>query len=201
MSEIDWNATLFGMSVLELVAAGLGLVSVWLTVRQNVWCWPTGAVMVALYFYIFYESKLYADMGLQAVYFVLQFYGWYQWLHGGEKRQELPVSRTPRRLLFLLAALGALGTVGLGWVLRTYTDAAIPYWDSTATAFSLVAQWMLARKFLENWLFWIGVDVLSVGIYVYKELYPTAVLYAIFLVMAATGFVQWKKTLPGWKPA
>ena len=185
--------TLFGMSLLELFAATLGLVSVWLTVRQNVWAWPIGAVMVALYAVIFYRVRLYADAGLQVVYFVLQFYGWYEWLYGGRGRTELRVTRTPPHVLPWLFALGAAGTATLGFLLNRFTDQHLSYWDSGITTFSLIAQWMLARKRLENWLVWIGVDVVAVGVYAYKELYPTAVLYAVFCAMAAAGYVAWRR--------
>ena len=189
------------MSALEIVAAVLGLVSVALTVRQNVWCWPTGAVMVALYAYIFWVNRLYADAGLQVVYFVLQFYGWYEWLHGGEGRAELPVGRASARLLLVLAVLGAAATAGLGSALIRWTNQDVSYLDSTITVFSLIAQWMLARKLLENWLIWMGVDVLGVGVYGYKRLYATAVLYAVFLALAAAGYRSWRKSLRPRPPA
>src|SRR5436309_6023742 len=152
------DVQLLGLSVLEFAAALVTLASVWLTVKQNVWGWPVGAVAVALYFVVFYRAKLYADTGLQMVYFVLQFYGWYQWLHGGEGRAELPVRRVTVNELLVLMGLGQVGTLGMGLALGHYTDAAVPYWDSTVTAFSLVAQWLLAQKVLENWLIWIAVD-------------------------------------------
>jgi nicotinamide mononucleotide transporter len=182
------------MDPLEVAAAVLGLVSVGLTVRQNVWAWPVGAVMVALYAWIFYHSRLYADAGLQVIYFGLQFYGWYEWLHGGAGHDRLPVGRASARCLLLLAGLGTAGAAALGHLLGRYTDQATPYADSTVTVFSLLAQWMLARKLLENWLVWVGVDALAVGVYVARGLYPTAVLYAVFLVMAGAGFLAWRKS-------
>lgn len=199
--DLGWDAPLFGMSKLELFAALLGLVSVWLTVVQNVWCWPVGAVMVALYFFIFYQARLYADMGLQGVYFVLQFYGWYAWLYGGARHDPLTVRRATPHQLVMAGALGLAGTFALGHALSRYTDASLPYWDSAATAFSLVAQWLLARKLIENWLLWVGVDVLSVGIYWVKGLYPTMVLYAVFTGMAVCGYRAWLTSCPPRTPA
>jgi nicotinamide mononucleotide transporter len=195
LPAVDWDAKFLGLSILELVAAVLGLISVGLTVRQNVWCWPTGAVMVALYAFIFWRTKLYADAGLQVIYFVLQFYGWYEWLRGGEGQTALPVSRTSPRLLLGLGILGVCGTAAMGTALGHWTDQAFPYGDSAVTVFSLIAQWMMARKLLENWLFWIGVDVLAVGIYWAKELYPTAVLYTVFLAMCVAGYRLWRRSL------
>ena len=183
------------MGVVEWVAAGLGLISVWLNVREDWRGWPVGAVMVALYFAVFARVKLYADAGLQVIYFVLQFYGWYEWVRGGEDKSGLTVSRTPKRVLVSCIVTGTVGTVVLGTALGRYTDQALPYWDSGITAFSLVAQWMLARKYLENWLLWAAIDVIAVGVYWTKQLLPTAVLYAIFLVLCLQGYQRWRMTL------
>jgi nicotinamide mononucleotide transporter len=179
----------------EIIGTILGLISVWLTVRQNIWCWPTGIVMVALYAVVFFQAKLYADAGLQVVYFALQIYGWYEWLHGGRARGKLEITRLRLRLGSLLVVIAATATVSMGYVLATRTDAALPYWDSTATVLSLIAQWMLARKLIENWLVWIAVDLLSIGIYAAKALYPTMALYAAFLALAAFGWIEWRKSL------
>jgi len=179
----------------EIIGAILGLISVWLTIRQNIWCWPTGLLMVALYTVVFFQAKLYADAGLQVVYFVLQIYGWYEWLHGGSHRGKLDVKRISLRLGIVLAAIAVMATALMGYLLATKTDAALPYWDSTATVLSLIAQWMLARKIIENWLVWITVDLLSIGIYATKALYLTVALYAAFLALAALGWVEWRKSL------
>ena len=186
---------------LEIAGTILGLISVWLTVRQNIWCWPTGLVMVALYAVIFFQVKLYADAGLQVVYFVLQIYGWYEWLRGGKGHSKLNVAHVSARLAALLAAIAVVATALMGYLLATRTDAALPYWDSTATVLSLIAQWMLAKKYIENWLVWITVDVLSIGIYAAKALYPTMALYAAFLVLATLGWVEWRKSLRSLQPA
>ncbi|MFL6215685.1 MAG: nicotinamide riboside transporter PnuC [Blastocatellia bacterium] len=183
------------MTSYEIIGTILGLISVWLTVRQNIWCWPTGLAMVALYAVVFFHAKLYADAGLQVVYFVLQLYGWHEWLHGGSKRGKLDITRISLRLGVVLIVIAVTATALMGHLLATKTDAALPYWDSTATVLSLVAQWMLARKIIENWLVWVAVDLLSIGIYAAKELYPTMALYAAFLALAAFGWIEWKKSL------
>jgi len=180
---------------LETIAALFGIVSVYLSVRQNIWSWPTAIVNVGLYTVVFYESRLYADMGLQVVYIVISFYGWYQWLYGGMGHTELQVSRTSRGLGILLAAIGVVSTVLLGTLLHRTTNAAIPYLDSTTTSTSLVAQWMMTRKLLENWLVWVAVDVVYIGMFIYKSLYVTAMLYFVFLVLSIMGYRQWKATL------
>ena len=183
------------MSSIEIVAAVFGVISVFLSVRQNIWSWPTAIVNVGLYIVVFYESKLYADTGLQVVYVVLNAYGWYHWLYGGKNRTELPVSRTSARLWLLLVTLGAVGTALIGTLLSRKTDAALPYIDAMTTSTSLVAQWMMTRKLLENWAIWVAVDVVYIGMYIYKSLYVTAVLYLIFLILSAMGFMQWRRSL------
>ena len=183
------------MSANQAVAALFGLLAVWLTVRESVWCWPIGLVNVGLYFLVFDEARLYANMGLQAVYVALCLYGWYAWLHGGPDKGVLHVSRTPRWAMVLLAVLGAAGALALGLILRHHTDASLPFWDSATTSYSLVAQWMQTRKWIENWWIWIAVDTVYVPMFLYQELYPTAALYAVFLALAMMGLVQWKKAL------
>lgn len=183
------------MSSLELVAALFGAVSVYLSVRQNIWSWPTAIVNVGLYALVFFQAKLYADMGLQVIYAVLSVYGWYEWLYGGENRTTLRVTRTGARVGALLALIALTGAALLGVALRGATDATLPFMDSFLSSTSLVAQWMMTRKKLENWLVWIGVDVLYVGMFIYKHLYITAALYTVFLALAARGFVDWRRSM------
>ena len=183
------------MNPIEIVAAVFGVVSVFLSVKQNIWSWPTAIVNVGLYIFVFFESKLYGDTGLQVVYVILNAYGWYHWLYGGKNRTELPVSRTSARLGVFLIALGAIGTALLGTILARKTDAALPYVDSLTTSTSLIAQWMMTRKLLENWIIWVAVDVIYIGMYIFKHLYPTAGLYLVWLVLSAMGYFQWRTSL------
>ena len=183
------------MNPIEIVAAVFGVVSVFLSVKQNIWSWPTAIVNVGLYIFVFFESKLYGDTGLQVVYVILNAYGWYHWLYGGKNRTELPVSRTSARLGVFLIALGAAGTALLGTILARKTDAALPYIDSLTTSTSLIAQWMMTRKLLENWIIWVAVDVIYIGMYIFKHLYPAAGLYLVWLVLSAMGYFQWRTSL------
>ena len=183
------------MSPLELFAALIGAISVWLSVRQNIWSWPTAIINVVLYAIVFYEAKLYADMGLQVIYAILSIYGWYEWLYGGEGRTELHVSRTGPRLGALLALIAAAGSAVLGAFLHRATDAALPFMDSFLSSTSLVAQWMMTKKLLENWLVWIGVDVLYVGMFIFKGLFLTAGLYAVFLALAVKVYIDWRRSM------
>jgi nicotinamide mononucleotide transporter len=180
---------------LETIAALTGALAVWLSTREKVLSWPVGLVNVALYTVVFYQTKLYADMALQVVYFGLSVYGWYEWLHGGANRSVLHVSRTPRGLLVRLILIGVVGAVALGAFFRRFTDASLPFLDSALASFSLVAQYMMTRKYLENWVTWIAVDVVYVGMYIYKSLPRTAMLYTIFVVLAVMGHLRWKRSL------
>jgi nicotinamide mononucleotide transporter len=173
----------------------LGLAYVWLAIRENPWCWPIGIGNALLFLVVCAHARLYGAAGLQAVYAAVSVYGWYEWLHGGKGHGRLLVSRAPRRWLLSLAAAGAIGSVALSLFLRHRTDAALPFPDAATTAFSLVAQWMATRKWLESWLFWIAVDVVYVGMYVSQGLLPTAGLYAAFLVLAVFGYREWRASM------
>ncbi len=183
------------MISLELVAVLLTLVAVYLTTRQLLWCWPLGMVSVTLYAAVFYDARLYADMGLQGLYFALAAYGWWAWLHGGKDHGELQVSLTPPRMRAALLGAAAIGGVLLGLALHRFTDASLPFMDSMLTSVSIAAQWMQTRKLLESWLVWLAVDVLYVGMFLYKELFLTAGLYAVFLGLAVMGLVQWRRSM------
>ena len=183
------------MTAFELVAVVVTLAAVYLTARQVVWCWPLALVSVSMYAVVFYDARLYADAGLQGVYFALALYGWWAWLHGGEARGELAVTRASRRLKLTLLALGGIGGLALGFGLERWTDASLPFLDSGLSAFSIVGQWMQTRKLLEAWLLWIAVDLVYVGMFVYKGLYLTAGLYTVFLYLALLGFVAWKRSM------
>lgn len=180
---------------LEPFAVAFGILSVALSVRQSVWSWPTAIVNVGLYVLVFFHARLYADMGLQVVYIAISCYGWYQWLYGGERGQGLRVARVPPRQALLLAALGAAGAVSIGAVLARFTHAALPFADATLSAFSLVAQYMMTRKLLENWALWVALDVAYVVMFVAKGLFLTSGLYVVFLVLAVLGHVEWQRSM------
>ncbi len=181
------------MSGIEIAGVIFGLISIYYTIKENIWCWPSGIINIGLFFALFYRSKLYADMGLQVVFFILSIYGWYEWLRGGEKKSELPISRISKRGWQIIIPLIIFGTAGLGYFLSSSTDASLPWWDSAATVLSLIAQYLLAEKKLENYLIWIVVDILSIGIYFVKELYLTGALFCVYLVFASIGYYTWRK--------
>ncbi len=184
----------------ELVAVLVTLAAVYLTTRQVIWCWPLALVSVALYAVVFYQARLYADMGLQGLYFALSIYGWWAWLHGGQDHGALEVTRTSRPMRLALMVIGTAGGLLLGATLNRLTNADLPFMDSLLTSFSVVAQWMQTRKLLEAWLVWLALDVLYVGMFLFKGLVPTAALYAAFLYLAGLGFVQWRRSMHGVGP-
>jgi nicotinamide mononucleotide transporter len=181
--------------IAELVAVLFGFAYVWLAIREDPRCWPVGIVNVGIYFFVFFHARLYATAVLQAVYVVLSVYGWRQWRRGGESGGRLAVSSTPPRWTAGLAVAGVAVSFGLGLFLRYRTDAALPFPDAATTAFSLVAQWMATRKWLENWLVWIAVDVVYLVVYSSQGLYFSTGLYAAFLVMATLGYRQWRASM------
>ncbi len=183
------------MNPFEAVGVLFGVVSVYLITRQNIWGWPTGIVNAALFSVVFYEAKLYADMVLQLFYIGLCVYGWHEWRHGGAASGPLQVSRAPLTTIGGVGLLGAAFTAGLGFMLARYTDASMPWLDAPTASFSLVAQWMQTRKWIENWLVWLVVDVAYLGMYVSQALYLTAGLYLAFLGLAVMGFLAWRRSL------
>ena len=183
------------MNWLEVFAAVITAYSVWLTARENIWCWPTGIVSVVLYFWIFWQARFYANAWLQALYLILIVYGWYEWLHGGKHHDQLQVSRTPLYGWALTVFLGLAASAAVGWAMQRYTNASMPYSDAATTAFSIAAEAMTTKKWIENWIVWIGVDGVTTWMLLDRKLYPSAALYASFLVLAVIGWVEWKKSL------
>jgi nicotinamide mononucleotide transporter len=179
----------------ELVAVAFGLLSVYLAAREHIISWPTAIVNVAIFFVLFWRAKLYADAVLQLVYLVLSVYGWYEWRFGGAQHSRLQVSRATRGHWLVLTPLFLVGGLGLGALLDRFTDSPVPYFDALLTAASLVAQWMMTRKLLENWLIWIVADLVYVPLFIQRGLPLTAVQYAVFLLLAALGWHGWRQSL------
>lgn len=185
----------FAENQIELWGTVFGLICVFLNTKENIWAWPTGIVSVSLYVYIFWEAELLGDFGLHIVYVVLGFYGWYHWLYGGDAQTQLPISLSaPKELMWLLGGVGVITTIALGYAFQEYTNNEFPYGDATTTIFSLIAQWQLTQKRIENWLVWIFVDIIASIIYYHKGLYITTALYLIYLILATAGYLQWRKT-------
>src|SRR5918992_199573 len=180
------------MSPIDALPVVATLASVWLSVRRNILTWPTGIVGVSAYFVVFLRARLYADMALQVLFFVQCSYGWWAGRRG-EQRAEPPIRTLGARARVAVVA----GVAALAWLagalLSRYTDASAPYWDATASVLSIVANQMLARRLLENWVLWIVADALYVGIFLWKDLLLSAALYALFLGMVIVGLRRWTR--------
>lgn len=182
------------MCPLEMLATLFGLWSVACYVRESVWAWPTGLINVALLIVLFWQWGLYADTSLQVVYVGLQLYGWWQWVYGGAQRRGVVITRTSAREWLLLAGFALVAVIPAGLALGRWTDSTVPWWDAIPTVLSLVAQWMISYKRLENWLVWIVVDLLFIPLYAYKGLYLTSAVCAVFLVLCCLGLRSWLAT-------
>ncbi len=181
--------------LIETTGVVFGVAGVWLTIRQHVWCWPVGIVSVALFAVVFFEARLYGSAALQLGYVAISLYGWYAWRHPREGRGELPVTKAPARMIWALAAAAATGTACLGLFLRDRTDAVWPLVDAGTTSFSLAAQFMTTRKWIETWTVWIAVDAIYVAMYLSQGLVQTTGLYAVFLVLAVLGHREWRASM------
>lgn len=193
-----WGKTLEQLTALfgslEIYAVIFGLIAVGLVVVRSVWNFPFGIVMVILYGWIFFEAKLYSDMLLQGVFLLMQIQGWVSWA-GGEKSDDdlIKVRKLSQNQWIASGGAQVGGTLLLGWLMHRFTDAALPYLDAFTAVMSVIGQWWLNKRYLENWIFWIVVDVLYLYIYPSRGLYATAVLYLIFLGMAISGYWAWRK--------
>jgi nicotinamide mononucleotide transporter len=185
----DW---LKNQNLLETAGVITGILCVYLAAKNKIWNWPFAIISVVIYIFIFYDARLYADMGLQVYFLFMNFYGWYYW-SSKDISKKTPVSSITSREIILSVIAVILFTAGLGFFLYKGTDASFPFVDSFCTACSLVAQIFLARKVMENWLIWIFVDIIYVGVYLAKDLHLTAGMYALYIYLAAVGFIEWRK--------
>jgi nicotinamide mononucleotide transporter len=196
----EFFATWMWENKIELLGALLGLFYIFFSIKQHILTWPTGLFTSVLYIVVFFQSGFYADMGLQVYYVFISIYGWYFWLKGGKKnsvghQKKLPARKTPKNLLIHLLLATIIIYSGILFILLNYTNSTVPYMDSLTTALSITATWMLAKKYIEHWIIWIFVDLFSAGLYVYKELWPTVILFLVYTVMAVLGYLEWKKDI------
>ncbi|WP_285017457.1 nicotinamide riboside transporter PnuC [Novosphingobium sp. fls2-241-R2A-195] len=180
------------MSILEIVAVVVSFLGIWFTARRWMLCWPVSLLACALYFKVFLDVRLYSDMMLQALFGVAILYGWASWGRGKADSGDIVVK--PLSLLGAAVGLGAgaVGAAAIGWLASRYTDAALPWMDAGLSSFSLVAQYWTARRQSANWLLWIAVDVLYVGMFAFKDLWLTAGLYAAMVALAVLGYRRWR---------
>lgn len=179
------------MSNLEIIAVIVSILTIWLTARRNMACWPLGLLACALYGKVFFDVRLYADMALQGLFGILIVYGWFDWARGKSADGQVNIHPLRRRDAIAGLGIGALGALAIGWLLSRYTNAALPWMDASLSSFSLVAQYWTARRHAANWLLWIAVDAIYVGMFVFKGLWLTAGLYAALTALAVIGYTRW----------
>lgn len=190
------------MNYLEILGTLVGLIYLWLEYRASIWLWVANVVMPAIYVVVYYQAGLYADFGINIYYLLVSVYGILYWWKGrqgdvqsSKEVQELAISHTPGQMWVRLGIISLALFLLIAFILISSTDSTVPWLDSFTTALSIVAMWMLARKYVEQWLVWIVVDAVSAGLYIYKELYFTAGLYALYTVIAYFGYVEWKRLM------
>ncbi|MEI6754907.1 MAG: nicotinamide riboside transporter PnuC [Paludibacter sp.] len=182
---------------IEIVGAILSLIYLYLSIKAKVSLWFFGIISSFFYIVVFYQTKFYADMSLQFYYVFISIYGWIHWSKSKSGENELSIVAMTKRDWLITIFGTTIVYVIYYLILAKYTDSTIPKSDSLVGALSVIATWMLAKKFLENWLMWIVVDGLCIGLYIYKELYPTAILFVIYTLMAGVGYWEWKKIIKG----
>ena len=184
-------------NIIELLGAILGLAYIYFSIRQHILTWPIGLFTSVFYIKVFYQSGFYADMGLQMYYVVISIYGWLYWLQGSKPvdKDKIPVKRTSKKLWLIIGIITIIVYAVILFILLNFTDSSVPYMDSLTTALSITATWMLARKYIEHWLIWIFVDLFSTGLYIYKSLWPTVILFLVYTIMAVLGYSEWRKDL------
>ena len=182
---------------IEWFGVTTGALCVYLAVKENVLNWPISILSVLAYIYIFYTAKLYGDTVLQFYFLFTAFYGWYYWSYGKLKtlKSERPIVKVSHTEWLLLLTILILLSGFVGWLLDEYTDTDVPYIDGFCTITSFIAQYLMTRKKLENWLVWIFVDAIYIPLYIHKHLYATALLYFLFLFIALKGYLDWKRKL------
>jgi nicotinamide mononucleotide transporter len=186
------------LNYLEILGTVVGLLYLWLEYKASIHLWIVGIIMPAIYIFVYYEAGLYADFGINIYYLVVAVYGYIGWKYGfGKKKEaaELPISRVPLKVDMPLIIVFAVLWWLIYYVLANFTNSNVPVWDSFTNALSIVAMWMLARKYVEQWLLWIVVDAVSCGLYVYKDLYFTSGLYGLYAIIAIFGYRSWLKRM------
>lgn len=192
-SILSW----FFANYIEILATIAGLIYLLYSVKENKLLWLFGLITSLLYIYVFFEAKIYADMGINVYYVIISIYGWIHWSKtSAAGTAKLAVQSVNLKLAIWLSLITVLLFTFIAFVLTKFTDSDIALWDAFTTAASITATWMLARKILEHWLIWIVVDTISVGLYIYKGLYPTVILFIVYSSLAVLGYIEWKKT---WK--
>ncbi len=193
-----WNGfieQLLATTWYEGVAVASGIASVWLSWKENILVYPTGIVSVLIYVYITWQYGLYATAGVNSYYFLMSVYGWYHWTHTSDSSSQIPITANSKMENFLSFGILLLAYVVLVFVLTSFTNSDVPYWDSLTTATAVTAMWLMARKKIEHWLFWIVCNLSSIPLYTYKGLPFTSLQFLVFTILAIAGWVSWREKL------
>jgi nicotinamide mononucleotide transporter len=186
---------LLSTSWLEAIAVITGLLSVWFAKKENILVYPTGIVSVLIYVYLCFHVKLYADMAINAFYFVMSVYGWHKWSMKMPDSRVRPITHASRNEWIIGIAGTAISFIILYFVLKNYTDSNVPVWDALTTAIFIIGMWLMAFKKIENWLFWIAGDLMCIPLFISKGLALTGFQYSVFLLLAVSGYVEWKRRI------
>ena len=180
--------------LLQIVGAVLGLLYLWLEYKANIWLWVVSAIMPMVHGVLYLTSGIYADAAMQLYYVLAGLYGFLVWKFGtGRAKKEVNIQHTPTKWILPLSATYAVLHIAMYLLLSEFTDSRVPFFDSMSTALCIVAMWMLSRKLVEQWLVWLVVDAISVGLYLYKGIPVTAMLYTLYCALAIAGYMRWRK--------
>ena len=180
---------------LEIIGVIVGLVYLYLEYKADIWLWAASVIMPAIYLVVFYDAGLYADTAINIYYLVIAIYGWFSWRYGNKEKQELQITHITLRQGVAMVALYAVMQVAVSLALLHLTDSDVPWFNGLTSALSIVGMWMLARKWIEQWIVWIVADVALAALYIHTELYFTAALYAVYAIIAIFGYRKWKKMM------
>ena len=189
--------------MLEIAGTLVGLLYLWLEYKASIYLWVASIVMPAIYIFVYYDAGLYADFGVNLYYLLIAVYGWWSWKHGvlsntsaeANHSKELPITHLPKRRWIPLTITTLLIFVHIGGILIYFTDSDVPWLDALTTALSITGMWLLAQKHIEQWWVWMVVDLVSVGLYIYKDLQFTAILYFLYAIIAVLGYRKWKQIM------
>ena len=182
-------------SIIELLAVLTGLMSVWYARKENILVYPVGIVSVLIYVYLCYHAGLYADMGINAFYFIMSIYGWYAWTHKGTRWEDRPISHASRPENLISIGSAGICFIIIYYFLKSFTNSTVPAWDAFTTALFISGMWMMALKKIENWILWIIGDILCIPLFAYKGLYFSGFQYLVFTLLAIMGWLEWKKRI------
>lgn len=180
--------------LLQIISVSLGLLYLWLEYKANIWLWAVSIVMPVNSCILYFSKGLYADAGMDVYYMLAAVYGFWMWkFRPGAGKKERPITHTPVTYVLPLVGVYGVAHVALYFLLSRCTDSTVPFWDAMSTALSIVAMWMLSRKYVEEWLVWIAVDTITVSLHLYKGIPLTAGLHFLYIVLAVAGYLRWKR--------